>query len=48
MPDILASVPPILFIIAISVAIGVGAMLPIAVIQRWLRRREQRHWEVRA
>jgi hypothetical protein len=48
MPDILASVPDILLIIAISVVIGVGAILPIAVIQRWLRRREQRHWEVHA
>jgi hypothetical protein len=48
MMDWLAAVPHILLIIAISVAVGVGAMLPIAVIQRWLRRRDQRRWEVQA
>ena len=38
MHDILAEVPRVLLILAISAAIGVGVMLPSAVIERWHRR----------
>jgi type II secretory pathway pseudopilin PulG len=48
MHDIMASVLQVLLKIVSSVAIGVVIMLSMAVIMWWLRRRDQRHWEVQA
>jgi len=48
MQDILAEVPRLLLLVAVSGAVGVGVMLPIHMILRWQRRRDERRWEVQA